>query len=76
MRNMLKFHQQTVERWGNYLPFKFSTEFEEVKDPPEIFFSPVSTINIPDKKEKSPKPNYQGVEINFGEEGVGKLPYI
>ena len=28
----------------------FYTEFEEVKDPPEIFLSPVSTGNIPDKK--------------------------
>ena len=28
----------------------FYTEFEEVKDPPEIFLSPVSTSNIPDKK--------------------------
>ena len=28
----------------------FYTEFEEVKDPPEMFLSPVSTANIPDKK--------------------------
>ena len=31
----------------------FYTEFEEGKDPPEIFFSPVSTVNIPDKKANS-----------------------
>ena len=28
----------------------FYTEFEENKDPPGIFFSPVSTVNIPDTK--------------------------
>ena len=28
-------------------------EFEEVKDPPEIYFSPVSRFNIPDKKANS-----------------------
>ena len=28
----------------------FYTEFEEVKDPPEIFSLPVPTANIPDKK--------------------------
>ena len=31
----------------------FHREFEEVKDPPEIFFSPVSTVNIPDKRANS-----------------------
>ena len=28
----------------------FYAEFEENKDPPGIFFSPVSTVNIPDTK--------------------------
>ena len=28
----------------------FSTEFEEIKDPPETLFMLISTVNIPDKK--------------------------
>ena len=31
----------------------FYMESEEVKDPPEIFFSPISIVNIPDKKVNS-----------------------
>ena len=31
----------------------FYTEYEEVKDHPEIFFSPISTVNIPAKKANS-----------------------
>ena len=31
----------------------FYTEFEEVKDPSEIFFPPISTVNIPAKKANS-----------------------
>ena len=37
----------TESRKVRELP-SFYTEFEEGKDPPEIFFSPVSTVNIPD----------------------------
>ena len=44
MRNMLKFHQQTVERWENYLPFICIL----LK-----YFLPVSTVNIADKKANS-----------------------
>ena len=31
----------------------FYTKFEDVKDPPEIFFSPALAVNIPDKKANS-----------------------
>ena len=31
----------------------FYTEFEEVKDLPEIYFAPVLTVNIPDQKANS-----------------------
>ena len=44
MRNMLKFHQQTVERWENYLPFICIL----LK-----YFLPDSTVNIADKKANS-----------------------
>ena len=37
----------TESRKVRELP-SFYTEFEEDKDPPEIFFSPVSTVNIPE----------------------------